>query len=245
MSPLSVRIRGYVRDPWSAGCRALRLFGLGAKLPAGAGKYPRSRLASSLLGEMRGIEIGGSAANPFELKTRNVDVVDHVQVDSVYAREQMRVCGCVMPVDIIAPGDALAMESVSTDYVIASHTIEHFYDPIAAILEWVRVSRRFVYIIAPHKDRTLDHDRPVTSINELVKRNREPKPDEAAIDRHWSVWKTEDFVELVEFLELPIHTIQDADDKIGNGFTVVIGDLADFDRKAWMDRVKTTLTKCE
>jgi len=137
MSPLSVRIKGYVRDPAGAGCRALRLFGLGEMLP-----------------------------------------------------------------------------------------------------------RRFVYKIAPHKDRTLHHDRPVTSINELVKRNRKSKPDEAEIDRLWSVRKTEDFVELVEFLELPIHPIQDTDDKIRNGFTVVSGDFAECNRDAWMDHVKTKLFKC-
>ena len=43
---------------------------------------------------------------------------------------------------------------------------------------------------------------------------------------HWSAWRTEDFVELVKKLDFKIVELQDVDDKVGNGFTVVI-------RKPW------------
>jgi len=39
---------------------------------------------------------------------------------------------------------------------------------------------------------------------------------------HWSVWRTHDFVDLVKTLRLNIVEVQDTDDKVGNGFTVVI-----------------------
>ncbi len=240
---LLLRLRTYLHDPIGAACRAIRLAGMGAMLPQGVGQFPRSRLASECLKDLQGMEIGGSAANAFELDTRNVDVVDHQQVDSIYAWEQRRVCGKVMPVEIIAAGDSLPMVDASTDFVIASHVIEHFYNPIAAILEWVRVSKRFVYIIAPHKDRTLDRHRAVTRIGELAQRFREPKTSDSFKDQHWSVWRTEDFVELIEFLELPIQAVQDRDDKIGNGFIVVIGDLANWNRATWIDRVKAKLAR--
>ncbi len=39
---------------------------------------------------------------------------------------------------------------------------------------------------------------------------------------HWSVWRTGDFVELVKALRFDIVETLDVDDKVGNGFTVVI-----------------------
>ena len=39
---------------------------------------------------------------------------------------------------------------------------------------------------------------------------------------HWSAWRTGDFVELVKRLKFNIVAIQDVDDKVGNGFTVVV-----------------------
>jgi hypothetical protein len=41
-------------------------------------------------------------------------------------------------------------------------------------------------------------------------------------DHHWSVWRTDDFVQLVRHLKMDVVEIQDKDDKVGNGFTVVI-----------------------
>ncbi|MEI6723939.1 MAG: hypothetical protein WCO67_24520, partial [Betaproteobacteria bacterium] len=39
---------------------------------------------------------------------------------------------------------------------------------------------------------------------------------------HWSVWRTQDFVDLVKRLKFSIVEVQDVDDKYGNGFTVVL-----------------------
>ncbi len=233
---LQVRLRGYLRAPGSAACRAVRRLG-GRWLPPGWGAFPRSRMALQMLGDLDGLEIGGSASNPFGLRTRNVDVCDHLRQETVYSVEQRRVCGQVMPVDLIAPGDQLPVPDQSVDFVISSHVIEHFYDPIAAVLEWVRVSRRYVYIIAPHKDRTFDREREVTTIEELQERRRSARPESADQDRHWSVWRTADFVALVESLGLPVAAVQDIDDKIGNGFAVVIGDL-----RSWRDKTHAPLS---
>ena len=224
-SYLYARIRFHVCSPLDTAGRLARQIGLQNVVPAGWGKFPRSRLATRRLGTLKGIEIGGSAPNAFGLDTRNVDVVDHQTQQTPYAREQLRFCGEIMPVDIIAPGNDLPMRDEQEEFVIASHVIEHFYDPISAILEWVRVAERFVLIIAPHRDRTPDRTRDVTSIEELVSRYQQPKETHPTEDTHWSVWRTEDFVRLIEFLGLPIDTVQDVDDKVGNGFAVLIGDL--------------------
>lgn len=231
MQDIWVRLNSYRRSPLSAVARLIRRFPVGNLLPPGAGAFPASKLATSVLRDMQGVEIGGSAGNPFGLMTINVDVVDHLAANTAYAVEQRRVCGAVMPVDRLAAGNRLPFVDQEYDFVIASHVIEHFYDPISAIAEWVRVSRRFVYLIVPHSDRTFDRCRASTEVTELVARYAEEDQQERE-DRHWSVWRTKDFVKLIEFLELPIFAVQDSDDKIGNGFTVVIGDLSNLDRTA-------------
>ncbi len=219
---------------------ALRTAGF-TGLPEGWGAFSKSTHATTLLGDLSGVEVGGSAHNDYCLSTRNIDFVDHVVQDTIYAREQRRLCGRVMPVDLIAPGNCIPIEDVSTDFVLASHVIEHFYDPIEAIIEWVRVAKRYVYIVAPHRDRTFDRDREPTPVEELCKRHLEPASSRPTHDNHWSVWRTSEFVELVEFMGLPIECINDVDDKVGNGFTVVIGDLISFDRERWKHNLRTKL----
>jgi ubiquinone/menaquinone biosynthesis C-methylase UbiE len=44
-------------------------------------------------------------------------------------------------VDIVAPGDKLPFANNSLDYVLSSHVLEHFWDPIKTIKEWLRVVR--------------------------------------------------------------------------------------------------------
>jgi acetyltransferase-like isoleucine patch superfamily enzyme/SAM-dependent methyltransferase len=183
-------------------------------------KFKESALAHRLLDGLEGLEIGGSAHNAFGLKTRNVDFCGDL---TVFKQEEIKVCGEALPVDIVAPGDDLPLEDSSVDFVISSHVIEHFPDPIKALKEWHRVVRPggYLYIIAPHKERTFDRDRPRTTLAELIERHKTgicPDPDVA----HCSIWITQDFVELVRWLGWPLVEVQDTDDKVGNGFAVAI-----------------------
>ena len=43
--------------------------------------------------------------------------------------------------------------------------------------------------------------------------------------QHWSVWTTQAFVELCKDMGWNIHTVQEVDDKVGNGFTVVLQNI--------------------
>lgn len=181
--------------------------------------FKQSKLAHTLLDGLKGIEIGGSAHNPFGLNTINVDL--YPGTDTVYKLKEIELCGEALPVDVVAPGDQLPFEDKSFDFVISSHVIEHFFDPIRAIKEWARVARKFIFIICPHRDRTFDFNRPLTSMEDLILRN-ESNPISIDHDQHFSVWTTETFVHMVEYLGYKIYTVQDVDDKVGNGFTVVI-----------------------
>lgn len=184
--------------------------------------FPESALAHVLLDGLHGIEIGASMYNSFGLQTLNVDYSD--DVNSLFKAYELSLCGTCAKVDIVSLGDSLPLADSSTDFVINSHVIEHFYDPVKAIEEWLRVVRPggYVFMIVPHKERTFDKNRPRTTLAEIINRHEHPDPPLVDLHEHYSVWTTEDFVELCNYYQWPIIAVQDVDDKIGDGFIVVI-----------------------
>jgi len=229
-------------------------------------KYRLSQLANQYLENLHGVEIGASTQNSFGLKRSiNIDFSD--EQGGLW---QDKACEPAV-VNIVAFGDDLPFKDGTLDYVLSSHVIEHFFDPVKALREWHRVIKRggYIFIIAPHMDRTFDRHRDATTVSELIDRStgkikiaNYAKPlNQQALEgtgkehlgpfsevlpqqlfrgegtfrlkqgwayyetddhHHWSAWRTGDFVELVKRLNLNIVALQDIDDKVGNGFTVVI-----------------------
>lgn len=227
-------------------------------------RFKPSPLATKYLESLHGIEIGASTQNSFYLKRSiNVDFSD--EQGGLWQDENCQPA----TVNIVAFGDDLPFKDNTLDYVLSSHVVEHFFDPVKALREWRRVIKPggYIFVIAPHKDRTFDQFREVTPLAELLDRStggitisdyaqaidlpkveqsgkakfgpdyeippqvlvrRGAQPEEgwaryeADDHHHWSVWRTNDFVELVQALRFDIVEIQDTDDKVGNGFTVVI-----------------------
>jgi SAM-dependent methyltransferase len=179
---------------------------------------PGYELAIRYLGGLRGIEIGSAAHNRYPVEALNVDRA--ALPDTAYREAQMELAGEVANVDIVAEGDRLPIPDKSTDFVLASHVIEHFPDPVGALLEWERVARRYLFIVVPHHERTFDSGRPLTSADELMRRHEEGFASDE--DRHWSVWDCAGFVDLCRRLGLEVVATEDPDRKVGNGFAVVI-----------------------
>lgn len=183
-----------------------------------------SKLAHALLDGLTGIEIGGSAHNAFNIPfCKNVDYTD--SLDTVFKQEEIKLCGRALPVDIVANAWELPFEDESLDFVLSSHVIEHCWDVIGTVKEWLRVVKPggYIYMDIPHKERTFDKDRERTSHWELVNRNlrRVPEP-EVDLHSHYSVWITEDWRELCIFMKWSVYMINDVSDKVPNGFTVVL-----------------------
>lgn len=193
-----------------------------AQFQLDAFQFPQSKLAHILLDGLKGIEIGGSAHNPFGLDTLNVDYTD--DYNTQFKLEELAHCGFYLKVDIVAPGDNLPVESNFVDFVISSHVIEHFYDPVKTIKEWLRVTKPggMIYMVVPHKERTFDKDRPRTPLQEIIQRHDYPSPPEIDHHGHYSVWITADFLEICKHYQWPVVCYQNIDDKVGNGFTVVL-----------------------
>lgn len=147
-----------------------------------------------------------------------------------------------MKVDIVANGDDLPFKDETLDYVISSHVIEHFFDPVKTIKEWLRVVKKggYIFIIAPTKKDLPTEKRPCTKLEEIIARHEGKMTKEEVnfegghgvsavsqlqIDRehgHWSVWNLEDFLPICERYGWNVVEALEKDDKVGNGFCVVI-----------------------
>jgi SAM-dependent methyltransferase len=174
-------------------------------------------LAERYLKGLKGVEIGGAAHNHF---------VDAINIDRAadphpaYIEEQLRLAGRVTRIDLVAFGDDLPFKDKTVDFVLASHVIEHFYDPIRALREWERVARKYIFLIVPHHERTFDFGRPLTPVSELVERHASGREEHE--ERHWSVWDLPGFLALCVELGFNVVATEDPDSRMGNGFAVVI-----------------------
>jgi len=177
----------------------------------------------------RGLEIGGSAHNPFGLAAMNVDMTDSLA--TIFKQEEIELCGSALKVDIVAPGDCLPVADGSQDFVVSSHVLEHFPNPIGALLEWDRVVRPggVIYMIVPHRDRTFEADLPRTTLAHLIEDYEgDTRGPEGEPMGHNHVWVTEDVVELVQWMQerfalaWEMLEVKDVDDKVGNGFALAI-----------------------
>ena len=86
-----------------------------------------------------------------------------------------------------APGTQYLMEASSLDaigeeqydFVLSSHTLEHSSNPLRVLSEISRVLKRggVLVLLLPHKERTFDHRRQVTSIDHLINDYTENMPE--------------------------------------------------------------------
>lgn len=184
--------------------------------------FKESSLAHKILKGLKGLEIGGSAHNAFGLDVLNVDYT--ADMETIFKKAEVALCGEAMPVDIVAFGDALPIKSKSVDFVISSHVIEHFWDPIKAIKEWERVATKYIFIICPQPNADPgDVGQLITGLQELIQRHTgKIPPPEVDDHRHWTRWTSATFRDMCRAYGWNVSHWQDPDDKVGNGFTIVI-----------------------
>jgi SAM-dependent methyltransferase len=191
--------------------------------------FKESALAHQLLDGLSGIEIGGSYHNAFGLDTLNVDYTDDMTTS--FKLDEIALCGEALPVDIVAPGDQLPIETGGTDFVISSHVVEHFFDPIAAIREWMRVSRKYIFIIVPLRDALpSDRDLPITQLVELIERNTGVVPNPAVdTHEHCTRWEAQGFLEMLNWIYAQdwgqgwaTCAVEVPDLKVGNGMAFAL-----------------------
>ena len=202
-------------------------------------KFQESKLAHKYLDGLKGLECGGSAHNAFGLDTLNVDYTD--DMETVFKKGEYILCQEKMKVDIVANGDDLPFKDESYDFVINSHVVEHFFDPVKAIKEWLRVVKKggYVFIIAPLQTALDTETRPCTTLKEIIARHEgKMKPEEVIMEGghqtsavsglplkghgHWSVWNLPEFLEITTHYGWDVVESLPIDDKVGNGFCVIL-----------------------
>ena len=193
--------------------------------------FKESLLAHELLDGLKGVEIGGSAHNAFGLDCINVDkfAADDPRFKK-YRDEQEKICGEFMPVDVVSDGDKLPFKDGEFDFVISSHVIEHFFDPIGAIREWMRVASKYIFIICPQPD-ALESDRgkEITPLEELINRFQSGGNGPDIKDEHHTRWTCQGFANMCMWMFLQdwgknweTCAVENPDGKVGNGFTIVL-----------------------
>jgi SAM-dependent methyltransferase len=203
-------------------------------------KFRDSELAHKLLDGLKGIEIGAAAHNPFNIKDcKFVDRTD--DPNDVFKQGSVKLCGEILPVDYVAEGDDLPFEDNTWDYVLSSHVLEHFFDPIKAVKEWLRVIKPggYVFMIVPKSRALPGENRPCTTLQELLDRHEgRMAPEEVDMTNgyqtsavtglhlgdhgHWSVWDLQDFIPVCDHYGWKMAFAQETDDKVGNGWTLVL-----------------------
>jgi SAM-dependent methyltransferase len=137
---------------------------------AGIGGVNRNTglIVRKYLSNLNGIEIGASSENPFWLE----ETGGYCNIDfKMNAWKKFNKSSQI--INIVANGDDLPFKDNVVDYVFHSHVLEHFFDPIKAIKEQLRVIKNggILLMIIPHKERTYDRNRKCVSVQELLDRN--------------------------------------------------------------------------
>jgi SAM-dependent methyltransferase len=73
--------------------------------------------------------------------------------------------------NIIAEGSAISCVIDGTyDFVLSSHNLEHFANPVKALMEWKRISRPggALILVLPHYRRSFDHRRTPTPVSHMI-----------------------------------------------------------------------------
>lgn len=123
-----------------------------------------------------GIEIGALNA-PLEIpEGATVRYLDRLPVAELRTQYLKLADSPIVEADIIDDGETLpSIPGASLDFVVANHLIEHCQDPITALKNWLRVLKPngILYMAVPDKRYTFDRDRPVTSLEHLIRDNTE------------------------------------------------------------------------
>ena len=206
-------------------------------LKACVARFDRESIANMYI-RGKGIEIG-ALHNPLQIpKSAKVKYVDRMSIPDLRKQYPDLDSRELVDVDIIDDGEQIAKIPDSTqDFVIANHFLEHCQNPIVAINNMLRALNEggVLYLSIPDKRYSFDIDRPVTSIEHLLRDYEEGSgwskrqhleewtrrinkiKDDAEIEQqishlmnidytiHYHVWEQTEMLELILTLKKKLH----------------------------------------
>jgi SAM-dependent methyltransferase len=185
-----------------------------------------STTITGYLGNLRGIEIGKGSQNDYHLNALSVDCKMH----DLFNEEQSKFGFAPAHIDLIAEADSIPLEASSQDYVFSSHVIEHLVNPIGAIKEWYRLVRNggYIAVVIPQRDAAeADRGKPITTLAEFLYMAQNPTilEDTRGHLTRWTPLSFCDFINYGQelgFWNVELVCVQNPDDQIKNGFTVIL-----------------------
>jgi SAM-dependent methyltransferase len=136
-----------------------------------------------------GIEIG-ALHSPLTVPTSaNVQYVDRMTTIDLRKHYPELNDLELVNIDIIADGERLdSIQDSTQDFVIANHFIEHCQNPLMALNNMFRVLKEdgLLYLAVPDKRFTFDIDRPVTSLDHILRDFEEG--GEWSMRQHFEEW---------------------------------------------------------
>ena len=120
----------------------------------------------------KGIEIGALHTPLRVSKSAQVTYLDRLPIPDLRKQYPELHSKKIVPVDILDDGERLSrIPDSSQDFIIANHFLEHCQNPIGTIENILRVLKKggILYLSIPDKRFSFDKDRPVTSIEHLLR----------------------------------------------------------------------------
>lgn len=188
-------------------------------------------LAHKYLDGLTGVEIGAAAHNPFGL-AGSINLAQEEDYE-FYKKAQIEMCGTYAEVDVWGTAENTGLEDNSQDYVISSHVVEHFPNPIRVFEEWNRILKPggIIFMILPKRDALpFDRNRSVTDVINIIDAYEvgytvDNWQGDVPVDRHghYYVYTPSSMQVLIAEagLNWEILEVEETDSKVGNGFTIV------------------------
>ena len=178
--------------------------------------FLREMLANEFLKGV-GIEIGALHSPlrvPDSVQVRYVDRMDVAGLRKHYPPPGARRPSC-LSMDIVDDGERLdTFDEESQDFIIANHFIEHTQDPIGTLRRFMAVLKPggVLFFALPDKRFTFDIDRPLTTLEHLI-RDHEEGPEWSYIDHLY------EFSRKIHKLE-PDHTERHVREMIDTNYSI-------------------------
>ena len=148
-----------------------------------------------------GIEIG-AYTNPLRVNA-NVTYIDTMTGEERFKNNPHLTEGTnFVTVDIIDNGETLSKVATNTqDFVITSHVIEHFKNPLKALKAWDRVLKTdgIIYLTIPDMRYTFDKDRDETLYQHIQNDYNfdKPKVENESLEVHEHCWKQSGMINML------------------------------------------------
>jgi len=133
------------------------------------------KVLEEIIANKNGVEIGGPSKSGQTIY-KNANIIDNIifskntiwsnHETSEYRYYQNKIGKVII-------NDAVNISDVNDnqyDFVFSSHTLEHIANPLKAIKEWLRITKKdgYVIIVVPEKSYCFDHKREYTKFETLV-----------------------------------------------------------------------------